>query len=253
MLARTNYFVGWDVGGWNCDNNPKSRDAIVILDNNQNLVGKPWRGNLRELINDSRDPVTLVKNLLEYCCISVSKSDPSALLAIDIPLGFSKPLIDLLTHGVTAGPIGTANSNPYLHRQTEFFLFKNGKHPLSPIKDMIGSQATKGMHILNQCGLARKECGVWSDENCLTAIETYPSACKNSQLINTMIASLKDKNRSDFANIFEDQPDIFDALICAFVAWLYSYSPKELAHPPAFIDPIEGWVFAPRDSLTALE
>ena len=25
-------FIGWDVGGWNCDNNADSRDAIVILD-----------------------------------------------------------------------------------------------------------------------------------------------------------------------------------------------------------------------------
>lgn len=32
------YFVGWDVGGWNCDNNSESRDAIVILDANLALV-----------------------------------------------------------------------------------------------------------------------------------------------------------------------------------------------------------------------
>ena len=26
------FFIGWDVGGWNCDKNGESRDAIVILD-----------------------------------------------------------------------------------------------------------------------------------------------------------------------------------------------------------------------------
>jgi hypothetical protein len=26
------FCIGWDVGGWNCDHNPNSRDAIVILD-----------------------------------------------------------------------------------------------------------------------------------------------------------------------------------------------------------------------------
>lgn len=24
--------IGWDVGGWNCDKNPSSRDALVVLD-----------------------------------------------------------------------------------------------------------------------------------------------------------------------------------------------------------------------------
>ena len=24
-------FIGWDVGGWNCDKNPTSRDALVVL------------------------------------------------------------------------------------------------------------------------------------------------------------------------------------------------------------------------------
>ena len=40
-------FIGWDVGGWNCDNNPKSRDAMVVLNAERQIVGKPWRGNLR--------------------------------------------------------------------------------------------------------------------------------------------------------------------------------------------------------------
>ena len=40
------FFIGWDVGGWNCDNIPNSRDAIVILDNNLVIVGQPWWGNL---------------------------------------------------------------------------------------------------------------------------------------------------------------------------------------------------------------
>ena len=47
----TMFFVGWDVGGWNCDGNNKSRDAIVILDETRAIVGKPWRRNLRTQIN----------------------------------------------------------------------------------------------------------------------------------------------------------------------------------------------------------
>jgi hypothetical protein len=45
------FFIGWDVGGWNCDRNNKSRDAVVILDESRAIVGKPWRGNLRKQIN----------------------------------------------------------------------------------------------------------------------------------------------------------------------------------------------------------
>lgn len=45
------YSVGWDVGGWNCDKNGKSRDVIVILGASLTIVGKSWRGNLRANID----------------------------------------------------------------------------------------------------------------------------------------------------------------------------------------------------------
>ena len=45
------FFIGWDVGGWNCDNNGENHDAIVTLDAGLGIVGKPWRGNLRTRIN----------------------------------------------------------------------------------------------------------------------------------------------------------------------------------------------------------
>jgi hypothetical protein len=50
-LKPSAFYIGWDVGGWNCDKNGKSRDALVILDADMNLIGKPWRGNLSETIN----------------------------------------------------------------------------------------------------------------------------------------------------------------------------------------------------------
>ena len=35
-------FIGWDVGGWNCDRNSKSRDALVVLDaSGETLAGAP--------------------------------------------------------------------------------------------------------------------------------------------------------------------------------------------------------------------
>ena len=32
-------FIGWDVGGWNCGNNPNIRDAIAIPNNNLVIIG----------------------------------------------------------------------------------------------------------------------------------------------------------------------------------------------------------------------
>lgn len=39
--ASSSFFIGWDVGGWNCDKNGTSRDAIVILDDTLAIVGQP--------------------------------------------------------------------------------------------------------------------------------------------------------------------------------------------------------------------
>ena len=44
-------FIGWDVGGWNCDKNPTGRDALVVLDDAGARIGQPWRGNLRQTLN----------------------------------------------------------------------------------------------------------------------------------------------------------------------------------------------------------
>ena len=54
MSKDTNYYIGWDVGAWNCDKNRKSRDAIVVLDGEKTVKGI-WRGNLRKTINDSKN------------------------------------------------------------------------------------------------------------------------------------------------------------------------------------------------------
>lgn len=47
-MSSNKYFVGWDVGAWNCDKNKSSRDAIVILDSNGKLLGN--KSNLKKNI-----------------------------------------------------------------------------------------------------------------------------------------------------------------------------------------------------------
>ncbi|GAB7529189.1 DUF429 domain-containing protein [Pseudomonas sp. 3A(2025)] len=247
--------IGWDVGGWNCDNNPKSRDALVVLNAERQIMGKPWRGNLRSTINASSTTKAFVHSLLALCRIDIHDLEVCKVtLAIDTPLGFSRPLIDLLTLGKTAPAIGVASENPYLHRQTEHFLFRKGLSPLSPIKDMIGSQATKGMHVLGRFASIREHCGVWTDGQLLRAIEAYPSATRTSAAMAELQASFYREAVIDGETIRQftdglEHIDHQDALTCALLAWMFVFQPEALAHPLPDVDPLEGWIFVPADGL----
>lgn len=89
MALQRKIFIGWDVGGWNCDYNPKSRDALVILDSEREILGQPWRGNLRSTINESANTEEFVRNLLVLCRVNDLKPETlKTTLVIDTPLGF---------------------------------------------------------------------------------------------------------------------------------------------------------------------
>ncbi|MDA8483382.1 hypothetical protein NNO07_09905 [Pseudomonas resinovorans] len=242
-------FIGWDVGGWNCDKNPSSRDALVVLDSQRNVLGRPWRGNLRRPINQSADTDAFISRLLNLCELDASRFDSApVVLAIDTPLGFSQGFIDLVVNGQAADAIEGSSENPYLFRRTERFLFERGLNPLSPLKDMIGSQATKGMHVLARFAPMIESCGVWTDQIRLRAIEAYPSACKRS---NTM-SELHEQygiGKSPDAQWPEGfhHADQVDALTCALIAWLSHFQPGKLVQPTSEIPVREGWIFAPVD------
>lgn len=131
------WFIGWDVGGWNCDKNQNSRDAIMILDDNHEIVGTPWRGNLRECTNSCSMSTRWLEALFDLCRSGVSPESGSVTLAIDTPLGFSDAFIQLVTQSKAAAAIQASNTNPYLFRRTEHYLFEQGLSPLSAIKPRI--------------------------------------------------------------------------------------------------------------------
>lgn len=255
VLPHETIVIGWDVGGWNCDHNPKSRDALVVLDAERHLLGRPWRGNLRSTINQSTTTEQFVRSLLALCTLDLPDTEAiKVTLAIDTPLGFSRPFIDLITTGKTVPGIGNSFENPYLHRQTEHFLFARGLSPLSPIKDMIGSQATKGLHVLGKFAPERVRCGVWSDGRFLQAIEAYPSACKRSASIEQLRSSYYQKALTQSAATRQfvaglEHVDHQDALTCALLGWMFIHQPEKLAHPFPGVDPLEGWIFVPEDGL----
>ena len=180
--SRLEFFLGWDVGGWNCDKNPKSRDAIVILNAARNLAGRPWRGNLRAVINEATTTRDWLRALFALCAAEWPGATVGAVLAIDAPLSFSEAFTRLANRQAFEEPIGSSASNPYVFRETERILFERGIAPLSSAKDMIGSQTTKAMHVLAKFAPRIARSGVWTDEEAtLTAIEAYPSACKRSR------------------------------------------------------------------------
>ncbi|MCP5018124.1 MAG: hypothetical protein GY938_23050 [Ketobacter sp.] len=156
------FYIGWDVDGWNCDKNKSSRDALVVLDSDRTLSGQPWRGNLRTAINQANTTAEWVQALLDCCQVAYSPNDlPSVVLAIDTPLGFSQAFRQLINGEGAAGPIADSATNSYLYRRTARYLFEQGLAPLSPVKDMIGSQATKGMHTLARFAPRSTQVGVW--------------------------------------------------------------------------------------------
>lgn len=105
-------------------------------------------------------------------------------------------------------------------------------------KDMIGSQATKEMHVLARFVPKIVECGVWSDGRNLTAIEAYLSACKRSETIQDL--------RRPYSAL--SHADCEDALTCALVASLFAEKPSALMPPEADVSPSEGWIWVPRDA-----
>ncbi|MGO4575006.1 hypothetical protein AB4Z48_03040 [Cupriavidus sp. 2TAF22] len=233
------YYIGWDVGGWNCDANRRSRDAIIILNSDLDMVGEAWRGNLSYSIQTATCAAEWVASLFALCKTEMA-SMTKVTLAIDAPLGFPEDLIRLATRQGYAESIATHANNSYLFRQTEKFLFGQGLKPLSAIKDMIGSQATKGMHVLAKFTPHLQSIGVWSDRKALTIIEAYPAACKNSKTIQELLRHYRLPSHPD---------DTHDALKCALIAHLFSCRPDKLIPPEEKVPESEGWIWVARDAI----
>lgn len=243
--SANSFFIGWDVGGWNCDKNANSRDSIVILDSALVIVGKPWRGNLRPFINEAKSNKDFIRKLFSLCSANLPTNVEHVTLSIDTPLGFSVEFAGLVTGLRFVELVGSHDTNPYLYRQTERYLFEHGLSPLSAIKDMIGSQATKGIHVLAKFAPEVERCGVWSDGKLLTAIEAYPAACKNCGSIEAL--------RQRITNQPIENQDKMDALTCALIAYLFTENPEKLIAPGDSVPASEGWIWVPKDILQGVK
>jgi hypothetical protein len=239
-------FLGWDVGAWNCDKNRNSRDALCALelrDGAPAIVGHPWRGNLRDEFV-ARDGLSLLRVLFERAGAPLRRAHYT--IAIDTPLAWPKRTIELIAHGHIAEVPARADRNPYLFRHQEIELFGQGCWPLSTVRDMIGSQSTKGIHFLHRAGLQPAGVGVWADDTgSFTALETYPAAAVRD----VEVARLTSQLLADLLNGKRDQSppwrsDVRDAITCALVAWLHRTNFR-LEGPGASADAAEGWIWLP--------
>ena len=95
---------------------------------------------------------------------------------------------------------------------------------------MIGSQSTKGIHVISKFAQKITSPGIWSDDDKLRIIETYPSI--NREIENS--SSLQQKNK-----------DLKDAYICAEIARRFDKDPKhdDFVLPPKEIAEVEGWIW----------
>lgn len=258
LQSSVEYFIGWDVGAWNCDTGD-SRDALCILTENDRgpqLVGRPWRGNLRDILVAHRGRACL-DDVASLCGVSLPPKFRST-IAIDTPLGWPKPMLDLLFKGTTVVVPQEADSNPYLFRATELQLFPAGHRPLSAVRDMIGSQSTKGLHFLRQLGMQQRDPHVWDaefDGATVSAIETYPSPCKNSPSLHADFHTLRvgEPIRTACRNWPNVTADIEDALICSLVARLHGKHDDSLEFPPPTIACEEGWIWLPKGCRSVTE
>ena len=171
-------FVGWDVGGWSCDKNSTSRDALIVLDRGGVVQGIPWRGNLASVVLASSNIDEFKQAVFSKCKVENISGDCPIVLAIDAPLAFPEAFLRLQSRRVAVNLGQRSVENPYLYRFTERRLSLEGHTPLSAVKDMIGSQATKAMHLIacvfeNDAGI-----GVWEAADGSFALETYPALCR---------------------------------------------------------------------------
>lgn len=240
-------FVGWDVGGWHCDRNRESRDALVVLtlgaDGQPVLTGKAWRGSLRPTLM-RHSGVDLVRAMLRHCDVSLDVAE-AVMIAIDAPLGWPRAMLDLANGRGLTEVSDSDFENPYTRRQTELDLIRQGFAPLSNVRDMIGSPSTKAMHFLRAAGLAPQPLARWSAGS-VTAIETYPAvAFKNArcaQLHGLLMYDLLARQSCTKPAL----PDIRDALACAVVAYMASEQPHTVIQPPAAYPSLEGWIILPK-------
>ena len=160
-----------------------------------------------------------MSQLFDLCKNSLADSNVEVTLR-SIHLSGSQLNFRALSHRRTPqDAIGLSDTNQYLYRRQSDY-FRANKKPLSAVKDMIGSQATKAMHVLAKFAHHAQSCGVWKRMGEFNHVEAYPASYKEFLLTKKLLM-----NQTSRAN-----EDIQDAAICA-VSHIYFVRIVELRSP----------------------
>ena len=247
------YRIGWDVGAWHCTRHKGSQDALValeVIDGAPRIFGNWWRDNLSDHLHLEGDELLL--KVLSLCGISPTQS-AELTIAIDTPLGWPNAMMTLAAGGAAASVPADDAENRYTRRQTEIELAIEARtamrsdRPFSAVRDMIGSQSTKGLHFLRAAGLNADTPGVWrggGEKLAVTVIETYPAEAirRDRRLYDGLIENI----RPPVAAGEDALKDVRDALMCAVVAHLYADVADSTDPVPAEVPAGEGWIIVPR-------
>ncbi len=251
----SHYFVGWSVGAWNCDE-AKRQDALVVVHANDGaleVTGMPVRANVRNLlVTGHREE--LIRRLLGVCSVKV-QAGLRVTLAVDTPLGWPRAFVDLFTTRRAIDVPEGADDNPILFRRTERALLALGYRPLSPVRDMIGSPASKALHFIKRVGFAVSEPGVFRvvsprTSSVYEAIETYPQIAKRSATLAEAFEPLIADPRIE-AVVEDDKhadQDFKSALWCALVARRFVTMRDTMLAPGPDVPLDEGWIWIPSDA-----
>lgn len=247
------YYIGWDVGAWSCNANKNSCDAIVMLDSEKKIVGSPWRDSLNKIIFGSETVEDFVREIFKVCGRENLYSDEiDVVIGIDAVLGFSESLRSLINERKSTGKgLDEHQTNSYLFRQTELFLFEKKHSPLSALTHMIGSQATKAMHVVAKFSKDCEEVGVWKSKlGKVKFIETYPATCGEAYDKECEDQFEKPEEKIKGQKISKPEyarKDKADAYKCARVAYEFCRDRSSLYEPKDSdknISLSEGWIWA---------
>lgn len=249
----THYFVGWDVGPWNCDEGNR-QDAVALLAADAGAVVAPIRTNLREILTEFQRE-ELLRQFLMACGIDPPETFRMT-MAVSTPLAWPKPAVDLLTSRRTHRVPPLVDQNPILFRQTELALLELGHRPRSPVRDMIGSQSSKAIHFIRQAGFSPTSAGVWRVVSRTTGsvyevIETIPSILKRSPTFERAFAPVpKHKTLAQVLKRADKNAtaDMQRALRCALLASMFALAPSKLWGPSKGSPEQEGWIWIPTDA-----
>lgn len=240
------FFIGWDVGAWNCDGGD-SQDALCVATETKGklTVRGDWRGNLRQVL-DEGSGLGILREFFRVCRIEPPKRAKAA-IAIDTPLGWPQPVLQLFLCGnathVPMKSLSVPEDRAGPVRPGISPAFHSSRYDRQPINKGHSFSKEGGVEdrIRWRVDYDESRHRGYRNRNLPQApCKKSPSACK---------AFLDVTGTGNVAGSKRER-DLQDALRCALIAWWFRADRSKLAEPSPDIPCDEGWIWLPKDVWT---